>query len=451
LSATIAAASVVNTPTSALVGALLSPTGYACALILCFCLLWSCIAVSIITYRSKVTGTRLFDRAWVEWDSYLVSSAHTVASLIAAASYATLGPVWASFLADAGPAREDGLISVAFGTDPARDLVLASTAGYLLYDLVVILLHQKEFFFKSPAPAPAAPVTGGLLRCLYARVAAHPGLPVLIHHTVVISTFAVGLTSRMATYYMAALIPNEASTIFVNANYFMAASRHSRALTETTAYKANGVLLLVVFFLCRVYHNSLLSVHALIGAWPVLGATTAAATDPVSVLAAATLTAGLLVHVAVNLWWFRGILTAVLRKLSRSSAAPASAPAAAAPTTRKTVLSAPERLSAASSDAVQVGSFTAAGDGAARPCALANVAATPDAASTPAKADASLAGRACALGEIIGAGDTADARTCAGSPGALPVAADRPSECVIGIEGVRAPTPTDADGLRCRR
>ena len=299
---------------------------------------------------------------WVEWDSYLLSTAHAAVSLAVSTPYWTLTPVWvtltftfkqyaaklhefvvsllsstsaataatavvaanstataaaaataaATATALENAAVEDILFDISFGTSPSRDAALAVTAGYLLYDLVTVLLHQREFFYKHVAARSPLPRARSLL--------SHPGLPILTHHVVVVSTFAGGLAARQTTWFMAALVANEASTLFVNANYLMAASRHAPRLTAGRCYRANGVALLVVFFLCRVWHNSLLALQVAAVAWPALGRAAADAVGLGPVAVGAGMTLGLCVHVAVNLWWFRGILTAVRRKLLRPSA-----------------------------------------------------------------------------------------------------------------------------------
>jgi len=115
---------------------------------------------------------------------------------------------------------------------------------------------------------------------------------------------------------MGGFLINEVSTLFVNANVFLAASATWR---QHPIYKWNGIVLLVTFALFRVAFN-VYNLHHMVfftwaqvapDYWPVVSAQTQFLVVLLSSLAFA--------HGFINVVWFVFIVLAVKRKMTRSS------------------------------------------------------------------------------------------------------------------------------------
>jgi hypothetical protein len=177
-------------------------------------------------------------------------------------------------------------MKAAFGDCAGRVPLLAATVGYLLYDLCLV--------WRNPA-------LGDRL--------------LLLHHSVIITAMGIGASSGIGTFYMAAFLANEISTIFLNANYFLASSpRHK----DTKLYKANAIALCLAFFGTRIVANSYLAYHLIVHAWLPLRHLTGV--YPASTVATCAFLSGLaIVHCGLNFVWFRQLILAALRKVARTT------------------------------------------------------------------------------------------------------------------------------------
>ncbi len=151
-----------------------------------------------------------------------------------------------------------------------------------------------------------------LCLCLYYRQALFNTLTIL-HHVLIITAFLLGVYSRVGTYYMSSMLLNEISTLFLNLNYFLAASKsyHNGAV-----YKINAVLLLLTFFLARVVFN-LCSLSHLFSTWSELAHVYFFRLTLRLQLTAVLLSSLATAHVLLNLAWFVAVCNAVRRKFSR--------------------------------------------------------------------------------------------------------------------------------------
>jgi hypothetical protein len=60
----------------------------------------------------------------------------------------------------------------------------------------------------------------------------------VVHHSVIIVAFLLGIYHSVGTFYMGGFLINEVSTLFVNANFFFAASdkwRNHRCTKQTAS------------------------------------------------------------------------------------------------------------------------------------------------------------------------------------------------------------------------
>ncbi|KAL3141733.1 hypothetical protein ABBQ32_004415 [Trebouxia sp. C0010 RCD-2024] len=105
-----------------------------------------------------------------------------------------------------------------YNTSPTSTTMLAIASGYFVHDLVVC---TKQLSTWGPAY---------LLHALFCSL-----------------LYCYGLLSGVLHYYGAMFLLWELSTPFVYTRWFL----HKAGLSRTTAYKVNGALMVVVFFLCR--------------------------------------------------------------------------------------------------------------------------------------------------------------------------------------------------------
>ncbi len=145
----------------------------------------------------------------VEWDSRVVSTIHAIVSFILGYICFFVHPE--SMLGHTLPWQ------AVFGVVEFRDYALMITSGYLFYDLLLCLRFSS---------------LGDRL--------------ILCHHVLILVAFGVGVSTTVGTFYMAALLLNEASTPFTNLNFALA----SCLLQNTMLYKVNGVCLWVSFLVC---------------------------------------------------------------------------------------------------------------------------------------------------------------------------------------------------------
>ncbi|KAJ1451063.1 TLC domain-containing protein [Pelagophyceae sp. CCMP2097] len=195
--------------------------------------------------------------------------------------------------------RTDAFDAVCVGSC-GRDVWMTALCGYLSADA---LLCARALLAKRRNAGPPA------------RAGAYDDPVLLLHHAVVGVAFGVGMYSRLATSYMAALIVNEASTPFVNLraliNYAVP-PRQQRGAVKVL-YVANGVVLVFSFGFARVVWTFAICLH-ICTAWATLwraGVLAGGARLPVvvslSILCAA--------HYAINLVWFRHIVQHVAKQL----------------------------------------------------------------------------------------------------------------------------------------
>lgn len=153
------------------------------------------------------------------------------------------------------------------------------TAGYLLYDLVLCLWHFRTL---------GEPTT-------------------LIHHTVILVAYSLGLSYHVGTFYMGFFLVNEISTPFLNFRWFLFMSgRHTGRL-----YDWNVNALALTFFVSRVVLN-LIAVEHMTRGYFRFYASLFASGNPMWLVQ--LLIALAWAHVLINLYWFWLILEKILRK-----------------------------------------------------------------------------------------------------------------------------------------
>ena len=218
----------------------------------------------------------------LDWDSRVVS---TVNAVLAVRAYVLLGDF------DLGSSYDAVVVA-----DCARDGATLSLAGYLLFDLLVCLYARDQ---RKSAP-------GGYDDPL-----------VLAHHLVVAVAFLVGVASRLATAYMAALLLNECSTPFVNIRAFINAHwppPRPRTSTPQILYLINGLFLLATYFFCRIAWTLRILLHVAF-AWRDLWQV-GLIIGGHRLLVVVCLSFLLLGHLLINCLWFTHILSHVRRQLT---------------------------------------------------------------------------------------------------------------------------------------
>lgn len=187
------------------------------------------------------------------------------------------------------------------GNDCHRDVCMLSLVGYLTIDAIIcarILCRRSEGGTNKPG-SYADPL-------------------VLAHHALVSIAFVVGITTRLATTYMAALIINELSTPFINLRVLINAiwpPTQDRPPSIDLMYLLNGIALLVTYFFARVLWTffivlrvafawrQLWRVGLLIGGYRLY-----------TVAFLSFLLAG---HLLINLLWFANIIAHLGRLIAR--------------------------------------------------------------------------------------------------------------------------------------
>jgi hypothetical protein len=174
-----------------------------------------------------------------------------------------------------------------WGATPLRSFWAMHTAGYITYALFLVVMHHK--------------------------VLGDPML--LMHHVLVILTFVGSIFSGVGTFYVGVLLLNEASSPFLNINFFLAAMGY-----KGTLYVANGLVLFVSFFLLRIVLSIYWLLHVLFVCWP--GAMRAYALPWESggeVLLYSVCfvnTVLFFVFILLNVVWLKSLAMAVTRELS---------------------------------------------------------------------------------------------------------------------------------------
>ena len=178
-------------------------------------------------------------------------------------------------------------VEATFHQSQETEMWLMITAGYLLYDLALLIY--------------------------YARILG--SLSMYLHHIIVLSAFFAGAALRIGTLYMAAFLVNEVSTIFLNFNYFLAMTPKLR---NSIWYKVNGVAFLITFTIFRTIQNSAVTYHIFARAWKYLWIVVRALPTKLQ-LGCAGLTILAVAHTILNIAWLGEVVKASSRKLARSS------------------------------------------------------------------------------------------------------------------------------------
>jgi len=149
--------------------------------------------------------------------------------------------------------------------------------------------------------------------CLYYGPSFGDSLTIL-HHTLIVVAFSVGVATHIGTFYMASFLINEASTIFYNVNYILAVDPK---LKSSLAYKVNGIALGVSFLVFRVMFNTynlyLMATHSW---WKLAVERNMWATSGLNRRILCPLLSFLAIgHCLINYIWFYQIQRAVRRKL----------------------------------------------------------------------------------------------------------------------------------------
>jgi len=178
------------------------------------------------------------------------------------------------------------LTKAAFGSSPSRDSLLEVVSGYMLYDLSLMILEPE--------------LRDWLM---------------VLHHGVVIIALLTGVQQQVATFYMTCLFANEVSTVFVNARYLLL----HYGMGSSRAYAWNGVALATTFFVCRVVAITALVGHAAFAWWSLAFVQGLYWSRPRSDRALfGGLSGLLLVHWALNLFWFARVVAHVRRAHQRT-------------------------------------------------------------------------------------------------------------------------------------
>jgi hypothetical protein len=197
------------------------------------------VMVCVWTALYLVLRRILFPQRRALFASYCVSTAHALLSIAAGVHLLTCDAATQRALYDP--------LESAFGHTPLRSLYLMMTAAYLTHDVLVCALLDREL-----------------------RSELNPLL--VTHHVIIIVAFTLGIASHVGTFYMSVFLLNEASTLFLNANYMLLMTAAAAADGEAAAqrvrasllYKLNGVALLCVFFVMRIVLNGALVWHMIV-------------------------------------------------------------------------------------------------------------------------------------------------------------------------------------------
>lgn len=187
------------------------------------------------------------------------------------------------------------------GNDCRRDVCMLSLVGYLTIDAIIcactLCRRNKGDTMKSGSYADPL---------------------VLAHHALVSIAFVIGIATRLATTYMAALIINELSTPFINFRVLINAiwpPTQARPPSIDLVYLLNGVALLVTYFFARVLWTFFIVLRVAFAwrqLWRVgwlLGGYRLYTVAFLSFLLAG--------HLLINLLWFANIIAHLCRLLER--------------------------------------------------------------------------------------------------------------------------------------
>jgi len=176
----------------------------------------------------------------------------------------------------------------AFGVCPLRNIYLSLTCGYLMYDLVLCLRYKSALADNM----------------------------ILVHHTLIITAFSLGVYNRIGTYFMATFLLNEVSTLFLNANAFMACTPY---LHRSCLYKLNAIIFLITFSVCRIGLNTFSLGHLVFFTWRHAAPLFWLRASVRLRLLVSFLTTLAFGHCLVNLFWFRCTMEVHPKLLSLST------------------------------------------------------------------------------------------------------------------------------------
>jgi hypothetical protein len=174
----------------------------------------------------------------------------------------------------------------AFGSDVRRERHLCLLAGYLLYDVLLLVVYRAHIWDTQ----------------------------MLVHHCVIFTAIVVSIHMGVASFYISVLLINEASTPFLTLRYILL----SIGRADSRLYLVNGVLLFLSFFVFRVLAISLLVLHGAQGWWELGVRQGMLSTIPaVQIGTFVGLSVLLLAHWLLNLIWFAKIWAHARRVLMR--------------------------------------------------------------------------------------------------------------------------------------
>ena len=192
-----------------------------------------------------------------------------------------------------------------FSESYLRDCMLMITCGYLLYDLIFCIYYALTA--TTPSPAFTSPL-------------------VFLHHILILAAFIYGIYHHIGTFYMSTFLLNEFSTLFLNINFFLAAS-HLPTLSPYAQYLyiLNAVSLLWWFFFFRIVGNLYWLAHIFAFSWYelyLLWASDSVWQMNASIrIQCALLSILAMGHCIINLLWFGKLIRAVMRKVSKPAGA----------------------------------------------------------------------------------------------------------------------------------
>ncbi|KAK5796679.1 hypothetical protein VI817_005963 [Penicillium citrinum] len=179
---------------------------------------------------------KLNARTRLNWDIHVVSLVQSVLINVAA--------LWIMFVD-----TERGQMSTGervFGYTGACGLIQALAVGYFIYDLIVSILHVNMF-----------------------------GIGLLFHAVSALWVFSLGFRP-FVNYYAPVFILYELSSPFLNIHWFL----DKIEMTGSRTQWYNGMLLLSVFFCCRLVWGTWQSIMVYLDMWSALQQTWSAASSP---------------------------------------------------------------------------------------------------------------------------------------------------------------------------
>lgn len=232
----------------------------------------------------------------VDAASRVLSSIHAVVAVALA--------VYLYFQAESGLSWKYAFVG-AFGVSARRNDALLVTAGYILYDLVLCIVHKETL--------------GDVFT--------------LAHHAIVLASLAIGVHYGFGTFYMQVLLFAELSTLFINNRSFLLLTLDEKGWV----YVANGAGAAIAFLGCRVVPSLALVSH-IVWAWVELSPPCLPLSSWPALAACVLLTCLFAAFAVLNVYWFTRVLSHLLRNLARTMGQARSAHSATKDTTTTKVV-----------------------------------------------------------------------------------------------------------------